>query len=127
MKTRVALSVRKSLPGCAGLLVALALLFHPSSGASPRAQAALAGEETKAKTEPARAAAAQPLEDAYTKKIREFTTEPYFLTELVDHLPASATVPTPEKVLGYAIGTPGKLTYTKDTGSAGPRAPNTTW
>ncbi|MGH7455108.1 MAG: M14 family zinc carboxypeptidase, partial [bacterium] len=35
-------------------------------------------------------------------------------TELVDHLPASATVPTPEKVLGYVIGTPEKLTYTKD-------------
>ncbi len=115
MKTRVALSVRKSVPRCAGLLlVALALLSHPSSGASPRAQAAPVGEETKAKTEAARAAAAQPLDDAYTKKIREFTTEPYFLTELVDHLPASDTVPTPEKVLGYAIGTPGKLTYTKD-------------
>ncbi|HEX8424030.1 MAG TPA: M14 family zinc carboxypeptidase, partial [Pyrinomonadaceae bacterium] len=42
------------------------------------------------------------------------TTEPYFLTELVDHLPASDTVPTPEKVLGYAVGTPNKLTYTKD-------------
>jgi hypothetical protein len=50
----------------------------------------------------------------YTKRIREYTTAPHFLTELVDHLPASATVPTPEKVLGYAIGTPGKLTYTKD-------------
>jgi len=32
------------------------------------------------------------------------------MTELVDHLPASATVPTPEKFLGYAIGTPEKLT-----------------
>jgi len=32
----------------------------------------------------------------------------------VDHLPASATVPTPEKILGYAIGAPEKLTYTKD-------------
>ncbi len=49
----------------------------------------------------------------YTAKIREYTTAPHFLTELVDHLPASSTVPTPEKVLGYAIGTPGKLTYTK--------------
>ena len=51
---------------------------------------------------------------AYTAKIRQYTTETFFTTELVDHLPASDTVPTPEKVLGYAIGTPQKLTYTKD-------------
>jgi Zinc carboxypeptidase len=56
----------------------------------------------------------QALDAAYTAKIRQYTTEPFFLTEIVDHLPASATVPTPEKVLGYAIGTPDKLTYTKD-------------
>ncbi len=53
-------------------------------------------------------------DEGYTAKIREYTTEKYFLTELVDHLPASARVPTPEKVLGYAAGTPNKLTYTKD-------------
>lgn len=47
----------------------------------------------------------------YTKKILEYTTEPFFLTELVDHLPASKTVPTPEKFLGYAIGAPNVLTY----------------
>src|SRR5882724_10033877 len=59
-------------------------------------------------------AVAQKLDEGYTAKIKQFTTEPYFTTELVDHLPASDTVPTPEKVLGYAIGTPQKLTYTKD-------------
>jgi len=58
--------------------------------------------------------AQQPEDAGYTAKIKQYTTEPYFLTELVDHLPASTTVPTPEKVLGYAIGTPQKLTYTKD-------------
>ena len=56
----------------------------------------------------------QKIDEGYSQKIREFTTESFFLTELVDHLPASATVPTPETVLGYAIGTPNKLTYTKD-------------
>ena len=60
------------------------------------------------------APAAQRMDDGYTAKIREYTTEPFFLTELVDHLPASDKVPTPEKILGYAIGTPNKLTYTKD-------------
>jgi len=58
--------------------------------------------------------AQQPADEAYTKKIREFTTDPMFLTELVDHLPASATVPTPEKVLGYIAGAADKLTYAKD-------------
>jgi hypothetical protein len=58
--------------------------------------------------------APQKNDEGYTAKIREYTTEPFFLTELVDHLPASATVPTPEKVLGYSIGTPNKLTYTRD-------------
>src|SRR6185503_2518422 len=54
------------------------------------------------------------LDTAYGAKIAEFTTEKYFLTELVDHLPLSDKVPSPEKFLGYAIGTPNKLTYTKD-------------
>src|SRR5438105_1062850 len=55
-----------------------------------------------------------PNDEGYTAKIREYTTEKYFSTELVDHLPASASVPTPEKILGYVVGTPNKLTYTKD-------------
>lgn len=32
--------------------------------------------------------------EAYTAKIREYTTEPFVLTALVDHLPASERVPT---------------------------------
>jgi hypothetical protein len=60
------------------------------------------------------AAPPQKIDEAYSAKIKEYTTEPFFLTELVDHLPASDTVPSPEKVLGYVIGTPNKLTYTKD-------------
>src|SRR5215207_7409724 len=55
-----------------------------------------------------------PLDTAYGAKIAEYTTEKYFMTELVDHLPLSAKVPSPDKILGYAIGTPNKLTYTKD-------------
>ena len=55
-----------------------------------------------------------PLDTAYGAKIAEYTTEKYFSTELVDHLPLSDKVPSPEKVLGYVVGTPNKLTYTKD-------------
>ena len=58
------------------------------------------------------AAFAQRTDQAYSARIKEYTTEPFFLTELVDHLPASDRVPTPEKTLGYVIGTPNKLTYT---------------
>src|SRR2546421_9009555 len=32
----------------------------------------------------------------YTKKIKEFTTESFFSTELVDHLPLSSCVPPPD-------------------------------
>lgn len=57
---------------------------------------------------------AQPLDEAYTAKIREYTTEPFFLTELVDHLPASATVPAPDKVIGHVAGAPDRLTYSSE-------------
>lgn len=59
-------------------------------------------------------ASAQGVDEEYTKKIKEFTTDPMFLTELVDHLPASDKVPTPLKVLGYIAGAPDRLTYAKD-------------
>ena len=66
----------------------------------------------------AHAASAQQANDVeYTAKIRELTpTDPNwkFTTELVDHLPASATVPTPLKVLGYVPGTVGRLSRTED-------------
>jgi len=62
----------------------------------------------------AQTASAQKIDDAYTAKILEYTTEKFFLTELVNHLPASDSVPSPDKVIGYVVGTPNKLTYTKD-------------
>ena len=56
-------------------------------------------------------AAAQGNDEAYTAKILEFTTEPFFLTPYVDHLPASATVPTPLDVLGHIAGAADVLSY----------------
>jgi hypothetical protein len=55
----------------------------------------------------------QPQDLRYTEQIRAFTTEPFFLTPLVDHLPASETIPTPFDVLGYIAGTPEVLTHTE--------------
>src|SRR5688500_2524852 len=60
------------------------------------------------------ALAQQPNDEAYTADIRRFTTGPQFTTELVDHLPASDTVPTPLKFLGYISGAENKLTYAED-------------
>jgi hypothetical protein len=63
------------------------------------------------------ASAQQPLDSAYSAKIRELTpTDPRwkFTTELVSTLPASATVPTPLKVLCYVPGTLGRLSYVAD-------------
>jgi len=54
---------------------------------------------------------AQPVDEEYTKKIREYTTEPFFLSPLVDYLPASAKVPSPRVVLGDVAGAPGILPY----------------
>ncbi len=59
-------------------------------------------------------AQSQPVDKEYTESIIKNTTDKMFLTEFVDHLPASDKVPTPAKVLGYPVGTPNKLTYTKD-------------
>src|SRR5947199_4373362 len=56
----------------------------------------------------------QPIDDEYTKKIREYTTEPFFNSPLTDYLPASPNVPTPKAVLGDVSGAPGKLPYSAD-------------
>src|SRR5687768_3413946 len=56
----------------------------------------------------------QPIDAEYTKKILEYTTEKFFLSPLVDYLPASRTVPTPKVVLGDIAGAPNKLPYSKE-------------
>ena len=68
----------------------------------------------KKATAPAAAAQPQANDKDYTDSILKNTTDKQFLTELVDHLPASDKVPTPAKIIGYPVGTPNKLTYTKD-------------
>lgn len=59
-------------------------------------------------------AQSQPIDEEYTAKITEATTEPFFLTPHVDHLPASTTVPTPLDVLGNIAGQPDVLSYPDD-------------
>src|SRR5436190_7856243 len=56
----------------------------------------------------------QKIDEEYTRLIKQTLQDPRITTELVDHLPASDTVPSPLKFLGRAVGTPGELTYAKD-------------
>ncbi|HEY7292778.1 MAG TPA: M14 family zinc carboxypeptidase [Vicinamibacterales bacterium] len=54
------------------------------------------------------------IDEEYTKKIKEYTTQPYFTSPLVDYLPASKTIPTPKAVLGDVAGAPGRLPYAEE-------------
>src|ERR1700677_183123 len=60
------------------------------------------------------ASAPQKVDEEYTKLIHQYLNDPRITTELVDHMPASDTVPSPLKFFGRIPGTPGELTYTKD-------------
>jgi hypothetical protein len=65
----------------------------------------------------ARAIAQQAIDTAYTREIRALTPTDAtwkFSTELVDYLPASPSVPSPLKVLGYVPGTIGRLSHVAD-------------
>ncbi len=100
---------RRNLGFLLAVAVALTTLPHnPATAQQPSAQ-----EPPPSATQPGRNPA-QPIDSAYTRKIHEYTTEPFFLSPLVDYLPASSTVPTPAKVLGDIAGAPGKLPYSRE-------------
>ena len=63
---------------------------------------------------PAPALAQQAIDEEYTRLIAEHLQDDRITTELVDHLPASETVPTPLDFHGRIVGTPGVLTYAAD-------------
>src|SRR5581483_558118 len=56
----------------------------------------------------------QPIDEAATAKIHQYTTAPELNSPLTDYLPASKTVPEPGAVLGDVAGAPGILPYTAD-------------
>ena len=107
------LSTRRCARGAAiGLaLAAAAAVFEPSVAAQQgRPQAVPAPSAMQSFVRDPK----QPIDEEYTKKIKEYTTEPFFHSPLVDYLPASKTVPTPKAVLGDIAGAPGKLPYSKE-------------
>ena len=61
----------------------------------------------------AQKAGAQKIDEEYTKLIKQNLQDPRITTELVDHLPASATVPSPLKHFGHIMGQVGELANTK--------------
>jgi hypothetical protein len=85
----------------------------PSAATAVRSDAPLTTTISTSPTKPGRAAG-QPIDTAYTRKIREYTTETFFSSPLVDYLPASPTVPTPMAVLGDVAGAKNNLPYSKD-------------
>ena len=82
----------------------VAIAFVAAAGLWP-------GREPAAQSAPAKI---DKIDAAYTAKIKEYLQDARITTELVDHLPASDTVPSPLKFLGRVVGMPGELTYAKD-------------
>ena len=80
-----------------GLLFAVVALAPPAYAQGPRTTAT-----------------PQKIDEEYTSRIKKATPDPRILTELVDHMPLSATVPSPLKFFGYVPGEPGHLTYHAD-------------
>ncbi len=95
---------------CRCLLSSLALVF----AASPfcfyglQAQMALPTDSTYARDPK------QAIDEAYTAKIKQYTTGENFISPLVNYLPASKSVPTPQTVLGDVAGAPNTLPYAED-------------
>lgn len=56
----------------------------------------------------------QAIDEEYTRKIREYTTQPFFNSPLTDYLPKSDKVPTPKAVLGDVAGAPNMLPYSEE-------------
>src|SRR3954470_21572255 len=91
--------------------------LRPSMHSLRRWRGVILGAAVIAASRPGSLIAQQANDAEYTARIRELTpTDPKwkFTTELVDHLPASATVPSPLKVLGYVPGTVGRLSRSED-------------
>jgi zinc carboxypeptidase len=57
---------------------------------------------------------AQTQDEDFAKAVKEWTTQPYYTSPLVDHLPKIVGIPEPKDILGYHIGAPAKLTYYAD-------------
>jgi len=58
--------------------------------------------------------ASQPQDEEFARLVAQWTTEPYYLSPLVDHLPKVKGIPSPKDILGHHVGAPATLTYYAD-------------
>jgi hypothetical protein len=106
--------VSRHLPLWTIFLAASQIVLFASPATQGKAGTSSSAPDTSlAMAKPGRLAT-QPIDEEYTKKIKEYTTETFFLSPVVDYLPASKTVPTPKAILGDIAGAPGKLPYSKE-------------
>ena len=54
------------------------------------------------------------VDETGTADIHRFTTDPSYATPLVSYIPEHPSVPSPRDILGYIVGTEGKLTHPND-------------
>ncbi len=101
---------RRSSAVSSGLLVLVLIgsSTTPAIAQGKKAKPAISQASTAAPVAPPR------IDEEYTKLIRQYLQDPRITTELVDHMPASDSVPSPLKFFGRIPGTPGELTYAKD-------------
>ena len=92
-------------------LVLILTLAFAAQSATGQARLALG---VPASGSPGPAGQAQQQDAAYAEKIKAYTTDERFLCDLVDHLPASETVPSPLEHFGDIIGAPNVLHYTDE-------------
>ncbi len=94
------------------------MTFRFATSASTLLVLALVSGPALAQGKKAKPVVAQPapqkIDEEYTKLIKQHLQDPRVTTELVDHMPASDTAPSPLKFFGRIPGTPGELTYAKD-------------
>ena len=61
---------------------------------------------------------AQAQDEDFAKSVAEWTTAPYYMSPLVDHLPIVKGIPSPKDVLGYHVGAPATLPQLRPGGPA---------
>jgi hypothetical protein len=84
---------RRGLAGCLGAALLMIVTFVSVSIPMPAQQMVT---ETRD--------AAQTQDEDFAAAVKEWTTQPYFISPLVDHLPRVTGIPMPKDVLGYHIG-----------------------
>ena len=84
----------------------------PAQQRAPAVQVPSAGQatfDTRETRDPA-----QTQDEDFARSVKEWTTQPYFSSPLVDHLPKVQGIPSPKDILGHHVGAPATLTYYAD-------------